>query len=67
MCFGIIINVDVNVKKFMCAKKIMFRNPAICNCENGQYLASIMDKIICDEIIEPQDEKANFNEKKLIC
>ena len=24
MCIGIVINVDVNVKKFMCTKKIMF-------------------------------------------
>ena len=50
----------------MCEEDYVW-NPAICNCENGQYLASIMDKIICDEIIEPQDEKANFNENKLIC
>ena len=40
--------------------------PATCNCENGKYLASIMDKIICDEIIENLKE-TNFNEKNLSC
>ena len=49
-------------------------NPATCNCENGKYLASIMDDsaIMCDEIIESYEEDAeaklydetNFNEKK---
>ena len=24
-------------------------NPATCNCENGNYLASITDKVIYDE------------------
>ena len=32
------------------------------NCENGKYLASIMDEIICDEIIDV--EETNFNKKK---
>ena len=29
-------------------------NPATCTCENGKYLASIMDDsvIICDEVIK---------------
>ena len=43
-------------------------NPATCNCENGKYLASIMDDsaIIYDEIEDPDDEKTktlptNFN------
>ena len=50
---GITINFDVSVKKLMYMKKIMFWiNPAVCNCDNRKYLASIMDKIICDEIIE---------------
>ena len=26
-------------------------SPATCGCQNGKYLASIIDKIICDEII----------------
>ena len=35
-------------------------NPATCNCENGKYLASIMDysAIACNEIIESFDEHA---------
>ena len=43
-------------------------------CENGKYLASIMDDstIICDEVIESYDEErqaipTNFNEKKVTC
>ena len=46
-------------------------NPATCNCENGKYLASIMDDsvITCNEIIESYYEETktiltNFNEKK---
>ena len=44
-------------------------NPATCNCENGKYLASIMDDsaIICHEVIESYNEEiktipTNFNE-----
>ena len=49
-------------------------NPATCNCENGKYLASIMDDsaITCDKIIESYQEETttisnNFNEKKATC
>ena len=49
-------------------------NPATCNCENGKYLASIMDDlaITCNEIIESYDEETkniptNFNEKNITC
>ena len=40
-------------------------NPATCGCENGKYLASIMDDsaITCDGIIESYDKETNFNEK----
>ena len=36
-------------------------NLSTCNCENGKYLASIMDDsaIICDEIIDVKEP--NFN------
>ena len=39
-------------------------NPSTGSCENGKYLASIMDDsmIICDEIIDVKE--TNFNEKK---
>ena len=56
-------------------------NPAICNFENGIYLASIMNNsaVICDEVINadaklsPKDDDksktipSNFNEKKVTC
>ena len=51
----------------MYVKKIMFGiNPSTCNCENGKYLASIMDDsaIMFDENIESYEEKTNFIEKK---
>ena len=35
-------------------------NPSSCNCENGKYLASIMDEII-------NTEETNFNEKNKTC
>ena len=40
-------------KKDICKKPYIW-NPATCSCENGKYLASIMDDsaITCDEIIE---------------
>ena len=57
----------MRVKKVMYVKKIMF-DPATCNCENGKYLANIMDDsaIICYEVIESYDEEiktipTNFN------
>ena len=48
------INVDANVKNAIHLKKDYVWNPVTCNCENGQYLASIMDDsaIMCDKIIE---------------
>ena len=48
------INVDANVKNALLVKKDYVWNPVTCNCENGKYLASIMDDsaIMCDEIIE---------------
>ena len=68
---GITINVDVSVKKFMYVEKIVW-SPATCICENGKYLASIMDEsaIICDEVIKSYDEEikatpVTFNEKIL--
>ena len=51
------------VKRFIYVKKI-FWNPATCNCENGKYLASIMDKITCDKIIGV--EETNFDKKENI-
>ena len=38
--------------RHVCEKEYVW-NPSTCNCENGKYLASIMDDsaIICDEVI----------------
>ena len=58
-------NCQCELKKIHVCKKDYVWNPATCNCENGKYLASIMDKIICDEIINPK--KTNFNEKNITC
>ena len=49
-------------KKIHECEKDYVWNPAACNCENGKYLASIMDKTICDEFIDVKE--TNFNEKK---
>ena len=45
-------------KRHICKKDYIW-NSAICSCENGKYLASIMDDsvIICEEIIESYDEE----------
>ena len=59
-------------------KKGYVWNPSACNCENGKYLASIMDNsaIICDGVIKSYNEnieaksnnkKTNFNEKNITC
>ena len=48
----------------------MIWNPATCSCENGKYLASIMNDsvITCDEIIEePKTVPTSFNEKNATC
>ena len=48
-------------------KEDCVRNPSICICENGKYLASIMDDsaIICDQIIYAAEP--NFIEKDITC
>ena len=53
-------------KKHHICKKDYVWNPAICNFENGKYLASIMDDsaIVGDEIIESYQEETNFNSNK---
>ena len=64
---GIMINLDVSVKKIMYVKKIIFGILEKYICENGKYLAGIMDDsmIICDEVVKSCDEKINFNKKKV--
>ena len=48
---GITINVDMSVRKVMYVNKIMLGSYYV-QLQNGKYLASIMDKIICDKIID---------------
>ena len=52
----------------VCEKDYVW-NPATCSCNNGKYLASVMDDsvIMCDEVIESYNEETNFNEKKAAC
>ena len=52
-------------KRRVCVKDFAW-NLATCNCENGKYLAILMDDsaIMCDEIMESYEEETNFNEKK---
>ena len=71
---GIIINVNVSVKKYQICEKDYISNAPICNCKNLKYLASVMDDltIVCDEVREPYNEEIkvislNFNEKKVTC
>ena len=48
-------------KTHVCEKDYVW-NPPKSNYENGKYLGSIMNEIICDEIIDVKE--TNFNEKK---
>ena len=58
----ITINADVSVKTSYTWKKDYVWIPATCHCENGKYLASIMNKTISDEIVDVKE--TNFDEKK---
>ena len=55
-------------KKHHICEKDYIRNPATCSCEDGKYLASIMDDsaITCDKIIKEETKTVttNFNGKK---
>ena len=55
-------------KHHLCEKGVVW-NLATCNCENGKYLASIVDdsSIICDEFMESYNKETNFNKKKATC
>ena len=49
------------------SEKCYIWNPAICNCENGNYLVSIIENsvITCNEIKEEtKPVPTNINEKK---
>ena len=50
----------------MCVENDYIWNPATCSCENGKYLASIIDNsvVMCDETIDAEIKSIpkNFNE-----
>ena len=54
----ITINIDVSAKNVMHVKKIIFG--LTCSCENGKYLASIMNDsaITCE--VKKCDKKCNY-------
>ena len=54
-------NQSLNNNKCRCEYKERVLNSATCNCENGKSLVSIMDRVICDKIIDVKE--TNFNEK----
>ena len=45
-------------KNNVCEKDFVW-NPSKRICENGTYLATIMDKIICDQIIDVKETNLN--------
>ena len=58
-------------KKHYLREKDYISNPAICSCENGKYLARIIDNsvVTCDEVIDVEETKTvttNFNDKSAI-
>ena len=63
---GITISVNTSAKKYIW--KRLYWNWATCNCENGKYLAGIINDsvITCDEITDVEaksldkEKKANF-------
>ena len=58
-------NTNMSVIKHHICQKDYVWNPSTCNCENEKYLASVLVKIIFDEIINT--EETNFNEKNTTC
>ena len=60
-------------KRHVCEKKYVWK-PSTYSCENGKYLASIVDNsaIMCDEMIELYNDETkkiptNFNKEKTTC
>ena len=54
-------------KDHICEKDYIW-NPATCSCENLKYLATIIDVITCDEVIDVEaklnDKETKTNEKE---
>ena len=62
---GKTINPDGECKMHHICQKDYVQNLATCNSDNGNYLANIMNKIICYETIDFKE--TNFNDKNIIC
>ena len=54
-------------RRHVCEKDYIW-NPATCSCENGKYLANIMDDspITCDEVIESCDKETKTISTNLV-
>ena len=65
---GITPNVGMSGKNLHVFKKDYVWNPATWSCENGDYLASIMDGsvIMCDEIKGSYDKETKLFQKTLM-
>ena len=58
-----------NLKQHHVCEKDYIWNPATCSCENGNYLANIVNDLVttCDEIIDAATTvPTNINAKKII-
>ena len=55
-----------NLKKHHACKNDYIWNPATCTCENGKYLASVINDLVimCDATINTTTVSTNFNEKR---
>ena len=59
------IQINGEIKKFLYWKKIMSEILLHVIVKNGKYLTSIMDKIICDEIVDVKE--MHFNKENISC
>ena len=69
-----VVSVRCKCRNHIISEKDYIWNPFTGSCQNGKYLASILDDsaIKCDEIIQSYDEETktvstNFNEKDINC
>ena len=59
---------ECECKKHNICEKDYIWNPATCSCENGKYLASIMDDpaIICDEVVDAEAKSNDEKQKQIL-
>ena len=68
-----VIQINGGITITICEKDYIWHVASTCSCENGKYLASVMDDsaIACDGVLESHDKETktiptNFNERKEI-